>query len=346
MVEFNGGVGNNRSLSLNKKNMNQQEILIDMGQYLPDVHKYHEFPIIMGEDNMSIHEGNRIDLQEYHNILRRVVSRELPFLGVKNVFFAVAVKKGNVELHLLPLNFNLNEHLALYPPHEYGFPAETRFRKDTAYHFLSLIASIPARNPDLIDEEGYTPITMGKLRNNIRDIISYKNYLLASGVIEETGRYIPGEKSNGYRWMGKYANQPFAAKKVPSRWADDIAKYDSSPDPEKYPYLFHWYQQGMLLIDPVAEKYALVIKERKMLDATKKSWDTNKDTGKKKDPVTQYLAAAYNIDKLRHRLYQAHIDNNIHRLHSVLTNLQKEYRNFITDDGANLGSVDIKNCQP
>ena len=44
--------------------------------------------------------------------------------------------------------------------------------------------------------------------------------------------------------------------------------------------------------------------------------------------------------------YGPSIDGNVHRLHSVLTNIQKDLRNFITYDGLPLVSIDIKNCQP
>lgn len=261
------------------------------------------------------------------------------------IFFRHA-QRGNREYFLLPVNFNLDEHLAQYPPHEHGFPADIEFRKDNAYAFLSLIASIPARNSDLIDEYGFVPIHMATVKNNIRDITKYKYYLLNTGVIERIGQYIPNVKSDCYRWADRYANAPFSCQNVPCTWTEDITAYESSPDIPAYPYLFHWYQQNRLIIDPVAEGYAWIEKEQKMQDTSRESWSINRDTGRKKYPVTQYYSAMLNIGKLFAKQYQAHIDDNIHRLHSVLTNLQKDYRNFITYNGHNLISIDVKNCQP
>ena len=58
------------------------------------------------------------------------------------------------------------------------------------------------------------------------------------------------------------------------------------------------------------------------------------------------MAVTRNISKITNQDYEPHIDGNVHRLHSVLTNIQKDFRNFITYDEQQLVSIDIKNCQP
>ena len=134
-----------------------------------------------------------------------------------NFYFFQFGGRSNRVNFLFPVNFNLDEHLAQYPPQEYGFPAGKVFRKDNAYAFLSLIASIPARNSDLIDEDGFVPIHMATVRNNIKDITPYKYYLLRTNVIEELGQYLPGVKSNCYKLTIQYSRhcknlQPHASK--------------------------------------------------------------------------------------------------------------------------------------
>ena len=44
--------------------------------------------------------------------------------------------------------------------------------------------------------------------------------------------------------------------------------------------------------------------------------------------------------------YKAQIDSNVHRLHSAITNMQKDYRNFLKYDGQELTAIDISNSQP
>lgn len=83
-----------------------------------------------------------------------------------------------------------------------------------------------------------------------------------------------------------------------------------------------------------------------MQDDSHKSWDWNRDKNCPKNPRTQYMAALRNINLITEQEYGPSIDGNVHRLHSVLTNIQKDLRNFITYDGLPLVSIDIKNCQP
>lgn len=50
--------------------------------------------------------------------------------------------------------------------------------------------------------------------------------------------------------------------------------------------------------------------------------------------------------RLNKQQYSLNIDENVHRLHSVLTNMNKKYRKFLRYDEQKLVSVDVKNCQP
>ena len=110
-------------------------------------------------------------------------------------------------------------------------------------------------------------------------------------------------------------------------------------------YLYHWYKQNGLKIDyKTALKYVYDMKELKMKRLI--DWDRNANTGKKKYPVQQYHSAIINIQSIGEHDYNAHKDDNIHRLHSRLTSLQKECRNFVSYSNENLVSIDIKNSQP
>lgn len=80
-------------------------------------------------------------------------------------------------------------------------------------------------------------------------------------------------------------------------------------------------------------------------------WDINRDKSTseriiRKNPITQYNAAIHNITSLSLCQYNAQIDSNVHRLHSVITNIQKPYRQFLRYNGIPLVGVDISNSQP
>lgn len=263
-----------------------------------------------------------------------------------NIAFMALAGKGHRRNLVLPVNFDLDAHLALYPPEEYGFNSSLRFTKDKIYYFLALLATIPARNKDLIDEDGWVPITIGYIRKNIRDIISYKDYLVNTGVLECDNIYIKGEKSFWYRWSEHYIQSGFHVCNVICSHEEDAYFIQEENDEKliELPYLYHWYEEKKLYINLIVNKYSGAILQYKMQD--KGRWNKNKNTNKLKHPLTQYMAALININKIVNHRYEVHIDNTVHRLHSVITNIEKDYRNFLTYDEQELVSIDISNSQP
>jgi len=257
-----------------------------------------------------------------------------------------------VKLISLPTSFSLDEHIVKFPPFPpsiesiksgcyYSF---SKFKKEKAYYFLGLLTSIPARNPDIVTKDGFVPINQKLVRDSIKDIKDYTNYLLYTGVIECDKHYIPDEKSFAYRWSEKYSLSKVSAKLIECKYDDyDTGRY--AWQFEKYPYLFHWYQQDKLMIDDASDDYAFELYQNKMNDPTKRSWDL-KNKGERKHPESQYRSAILNIAKIRHCCYEAHIDSNVHRLHSAFTGLGKKYRRFLTYGGEKLVGIDIKNSQP
>lgn len=265
--------------------------------------------------------------------LQRGVSLCLLFLG----------KTRRIRISL-PENFDLERHKEQYPPQEYGFKHKA-FRDFKALYILNLLAEIPARNSDLIREDGFVPIHTPTLRNHVKDCKYYVDYLVNTGILVCDGQHIIGEKSRWYRWADPYISEAFHA--IESEIGDyENPRQDNAEDRKNYPYLFYWYDQRKLRINPQAYDYAETICKLKMQDDSHESWDWNRDKNCPKNPHTQYMAALRNIDLITEREYGPSIDENVHRLHSVLTNIQKDLRNFITYDGQPLVSIDIKNCQP
>jgi len=256
-----------------------------------------------------------------------------------------------LKLILLPDSFNMKLHIAQYPPEQYGFNSKLNFKEEKAYYFLELISSIASRSLDKVTKDGYTPINQRTIKDGdklrglkcIKDIKAYIDYLIKSGVILCDNIYSLGSKSYGYKWAAKYSLHRYSVKHVECKYSD---LYDSNYALQyrNYPYLFYWYQQNKLMIDDVAEDYAFQIYQEKMNDATKLSWID--DSGETKDPESQYRSAVLNIAKIKYHQYEAHIDFNVHRLHSAFTGLGKKYRQFVTYGGEKLVCIDITNSQP
>lgn len=302
---------------------------------------------------------NRIEIEQYYQEWFEVKERLLIEISsrkpVRRIVSELAIpRKYTGNFALIPENLDLDELLNRFPVTDYFFIEDESghirsvnhngslgscFDKERLIHIIGLISSIPAGNKDLISASGFVPINSTILRNYFKDYLSYLDYLLRTGVLVTDNIFMPKEKSLGYKFSPGYENQTMAVYTYLS--ARDI-QYDPISEERynrllkrfehntllDYPYLSFWYMQKKLEISPDAIRFSLYNR------------DSNTIT------QTQYLAALYNIIALNNKAYNAQIDSNVHRLHSVITNIKKGYRNFLKYDGKELGAVDISNSQP
>lgn len=278
---------------------------------------------------------------------------------------------------LIPEGWDYEYHLRVFPLTDYlfvempngkvkainrqGVP-QSYFDIDRLMYIIGLISSIPAKNKDSITENGFVMINSKLLRNFFKDYISYLDYLIKTGVLITDGEYIPGEKSLGFKFSSSFSNTGLnkyfynntSINTIPAIneviYNDETNEFTHNTALD-YPYLSHWYETKHLLIDDVeATQFALYERQRK-LSLGREHWDINRDKTRDyrivyKNPITQYNAAIHNITQLSIKSYNVIIDDNVHRLHSVLTNLQKTYRKYLKYNGEELVGVDISNCQP
>ena len=260
----------------------------------------------------------------------------------------------------LPENFKVDEHIANFPPESNGFKSSLKtFDKDKICHLLSLLSSIPASNKDLIVEDGFVPVNAEALNKYMTDYAAYLGYLMTTNVVEwkDDGVYSDG-RSRRYRWKEPYFSAKFIKVHTPKygkliqqgkiRTVEQF-KREVREAVSNYPsYLTYWYNQNRLKLDTEqASNYAFALKNHKLAQGVE-SWDWNKDKSCPKHPQNQYMAIMENIHSIsdENNDYKVLIDDHVHRLHSVLTNMQKDYRNFLTYDNQPLVSIDIKNSQP
>lgn len=274
-------------------------------------------------------------LYSYLRTKKRVVGRR----NVGFLFLSISKRDNYV---ILPVNFNPNVHVRNFPPEQNGFESSLRFNVDKMKHFLGLLSSIPANNKNLRIQNGFVPIYSKKIDEYFKDYLQYIKYLINSNVIERSEYYSEG-KSYGYRWKEPYRSAKFDKVLMPKSLEGQNVSPVADDSLNEYPYLKYWCEQKKLRIDARAKEYALSIKNKKMLQG-EGSWDINNE-GEKKDPIVQYTAIMNNLCAIEMHDYKAHIVPSVHRLYSVLTSMQSEYRNFLTYDGKKLVSIDVKNCQ-
>ena len=308
---------------------------------------------------------NKIEIELYYREWQEAKERLLKEISMKEpvrrIVSALALpKKYTGSFALIPANLDLDRHLERFPVTDYFFVRDESghikavnqngtlgyyFDKERLVHIIGLISSIPAGNRDLVTDNGYVPINSSVLRNYFKDYFSYLDYLLRTGVLITDGIAFKGEKSYGYKFSPEYENQPMiryiylAARDVhpepvlEERFNRHTGKFEHNPLLD-YPYLSYWYRQMKLGINPAAEDFAW---HRRTIAYRGSS---------NKDPQAQYQSALCNIIALENKEYKAQIDSNVHRLHSAITNMQKDYRNFLKYDGQELTAIDISNSQP
>lgn len=303
-------------------------------------------------------KGRKIKHSNFENEPLSLAVNDLGLKPLTNrkswVFFKVTMA-GYGSRHIdrtiiLPNNFDLDLHVERFPPiSTNGFFQHTyklKFDKGKVYYILSLLSSKLARNKSLIDDEGWIPLMEKDLKDNIRDISEYLKYLTETNVLERTNNYIQEFTPYKYRWSLPYRRGLPELRVVKirntKRKINDIEGLTHDPNlPE---YLAHWYEVKQLFINSRVRNYSIAIYRAKLNNEIPLS--INPKTNHTKDPILQYMASLYNIMRITNYAYEAKRDRNVHRLHSVITNMQSDYRNFLTFNGETLVNIDIKNSQP
>lgn len=309
-------------------------------------------------------------------ILQEILSQE--FQGHKFVCALPVPLKYTGYSAMIPENLNIDEHLQVYPIKNYYFAyvdnihiksinrngtLGSYFDKERLIYLIGLISSIPAKNKDSIDENGFVRINTPLLRTFFKDYLSYLDYLVRTGIFICDGHYIPGKISRGFKFAPQYeetrlikytystVQQGEQIKAIPSEIYDEETQQYIPNILLNFPYLSYWYEQKLLHIDELkASKYAYTIMQKKFSSGIT-SWDINRDKSHgsyicRKYPRSQYNAIIHNISSIAIGDYNVKIDSNVHRLHSAITNMQKNYRKFLTYDGQPLVNIDIANSQP
>lgn len=292
------------------------------------------------------------------------------------LFLAIARKHAG-DFAMIPENLDLDKHIEQFPLTNYKFrnkrgtdviysKESIKFDKDRLAYIIGLISSIPASNKDSITEDGFVPIYSKYIQRFFPDYKCYLDYLIKTGVIIPDGFYIEGKKSIGYKFAPFYENAGLvkyvyhrknqgneeSATAVPAQTYNKDKNILEDNPLVNIPYLSFWYNNKKLTISSSAREYAWQVKERKFAagvlswDDNHDKWDKKKKRYFKKYPRSQYNAAMHNIAAIEMGAYNAKIDSNVHRLHSAITNMQKDYRNFLKYDGQELTAIDISNSQP
>lgn len=241
----------------------------------------------------------------------------------------------------IPKGLNIAQFVKQNPPKINGF------KIDKMVYILNLIYSIPANNKDMHCYDGYIPINSKILKKKVHNYKSYLEYLCRNNILETDNFYIMNQKSKGYRFCENYRNNGIANYSIKDRMLiRNITKSrrEKMETAKKLKYITKYMDKKLQIDYKAAKEYAE--EDYRLKTKHPELRDVDEKNGKYKDPHTQYNANILNIERLKNFDYYMSVDQKVQRLHTNLTCLKSTLRNFITYDGQQLVSIDIKNSQP
>ena len=276
----------------------------------------------------------------------------------------------------LPENLDLNKLIEENPPT--GF---TAFDKDKIAYILHLINYLPTikKDFDYYEYDGYIPINKQKLQSKIYDYRMYLDYLIHCGVIFEDEYYIKGEKSKGICFYPEYTYTKIRRSKITrktlikailkgsskhnliAQTETEVQTENKTGNQDEFHYLTKWWKSNGLTIDYEAAKNFLdekLLKDREQFiqkfgtddyETVKKQFrekGRKKAKEKVKYPLEQYNSALMTMDRLYRKDYFIRVDETAGRLHSLLSQLPKDLRQFVSFESKKLVSIDLRNSQP
>ena len=253
------------------------------------------------------------------------------------------IKKIKIDFNLLiPMNLNLEKFLLVNPP-------KFKYQKDKFVYILNLMYTIQARNKAIKENKKYdgkVPINAQILQKKIRNYSDYLNYLIENKILETDNNPIIGEKSKWY-WFTKlynvkpklYTVKGFKIKKIMIIEKKEIGEL------KDYIHLSKWFNSSLTIDRISALSYTESIYNINMQNAEKRTKRNVKSKAISK-VIRSNSTSVTSIEMINSQNYFFNQDHTGNRIHTNLSNLKSELRNYLTYDNKQLVCVDIKNSQP
>lgn len=260
----------------------------------------------------------------------------------------------------LPSSLDLDNHLLEYPPINFK-----DFKEDVLAYILSLLIEIPAKNKDIRKiGGGWVPLYTPLLRNVVRNYYDYIQYALGAhypddakaALLVTDNQYVKGEKSIYYRYVnnhipvsGELQQRELTDKRLLKKLIKE--RQEKCRETQKiYPTLTRWFNEELAIDGENARNYAAYLrdKEMKQIAVSELAGPYSADELEKIRTHLHFkhLICNQNISSIENGDFSYSVDETGRRFHSNLTNLKKEFRNYLSYRGQKLVSIDVKNAQP
>ncbi len=244
----------------------------------------------------------------------------------------------------IPENFDIDKLVKISPP-------DFKYHRDCFIYLVHLIIDIPSRNKD--SEMDYIPFYSALIQRRVRNYRDYLNYLVKQGVFLENKQYIVGKQSRSFKFTAEYdtiIKPVFITKRTLIKSILNFINIDISPfnlgittneesllgnKKQELEYLLKWFNKDLTIDYLGAKEYLEDLYELESTGYITKAIAMRKFN-------SRYIV----LLKLHRMEFSSTIDCTAGRLHTVLTQLKGELRQFIRFNGRSLIAVDITNSQP
>lgn len=243
---------------------------------------------------------------------------------------------------ILPNNLGLEQKLKEQPP-------SFTYQIDYFYQIIDSICK-GSDFEDLDNNAAFVNLNAKRMQAFNHSYKRYIDYLLDVQIIRSDKLWVKGVKSTGFKLdpmkgfdasMIKVRIENSTCRKKMFAEARESVKRGNSD----FPALTKWFNNSLQMdvkgaikkVDELFPRPTGGIRGPLRYFRGKKNAP---DSGSKR------LKAMYAIHRFANKDFYFHIDDNVGRFHSNLTNIKRELRHFITYDGQRLVNIDIKSAQP
>ena len=253
----------------------------------------------------------------------------------------------NYKYLYIPANLNVEELCVKYTGTEY-----TGITPDKLAFLCHSLIQVSTKYRNQSDEtNGFVPLYSLILRSKIQNYHVCKQLLIDAEVIQCNEKYCVGEKSKEFRFcdkyfgtgLKKYAIDPKAFQKYKAVNPKNVIQYKLN---SRANHLIRFLDPENLKLDKKKAYQYLEESRRKHLQELQMPSFHGIYLSLEDSINNRYDKYEMIIDQFEESCTDYNIDSSGFRFFTVLTNLKKELRNFITYDSKPLVSLDFKCSQP
>lgn len=251
----------------------------------------------------------------------------------------------------IPKNLDLDKMLNENPPNFI-------YHKDNFVYLIDLIYQL--FNQERLDEFGdiYSRPHSALMQRRVRNYREHLDYLIENKVFFEDKQYIVNKQSRGFAFSFPYDSEAKEVQITNTKLIKKILKFyhieKSKPiiktEDINISYLLKWLEDGKLKIDfRQAKAYLrkLYMKERNTpVNLTENQSGIDEQEFLSYSAMQKYNSRLRPLILFHKGTFNAKLDSTAGRLHSVLTQLKGNLRQFINYDNQQLVAIDIVNSQP